>query len=253
MCTLIAGRDVLGPGTLVAAANRDEDPARPADPPALLAEVPRIAGGRDRVAGGTWLAVRADRAVAMLNRRGADPLPPPQRSRGLLALDLAAAADARARVQGEVERVRYAPFTAAFLAAHDAWVLAWDGARARETTLGPGWHVVTHAELDDREEPRTARLLDSLASWRPASASEAEAGLRERLALHDPPAVCLHEGVMRTVSWSIVVFGLGAVRYLHGEGRPCEHAARDVSALLADAPRAGGGAAREARAPRSGA
>ncbi|MGH7732039.1 MAG: NRDE family protein, partial [Candidatus Eiseniibacteriota bacterium] len=98
MCTLIIGRDVVAPGTVLLAANRDEDPARPSDPPAVLRETPRLIGGRDRRAGGTWLAVRESRAVvAILNRRdrSGEPAPPApdRRSRGALVLEVAAAGE----------------------------------------------------------------------------------------------------------------------------------------------------------------
>src|SRR3989442_6104928 len=91
MCTLILGRDVLGPGSLLVGANRDEDPARPAEPPGRLSEAPLVVGGRDLRSGGTWLAIRDGRAVvALLNRRGVGPSAlDVVRSRGLLALDVA--------------------------------------------------------------------------------------------------------------------------------------------------------------------
>ena len=94
MCTLIVGVSVMGPRSLLVAANRDEDPRRPSDPPLVLGERPRVVGGRDARAGGTWLAVRDGNAVvAMLNRcwNGDPPAPDPRRrSRGLLAVDVAA-------------------------------------------------------------------------------------------------------------------------------------------------------------------
>src|SRR5438552_19011942 len=98
MCTLIFGMDMLGPGTLVVGANRDENPARPSEPPHVLSVDPHVIGGRDLVSRGTWLAIRDGVAVvALLNRR--EPLGSPGdgragelRSRGLLALDTAMAA-----------------------------------------------------------------------------------------------------------------------------------------------------------------
>ena len=56
VCTLAIYTRVLPGLPLVVAANRDEFYARPASGPTLLASEPRIVGGRDLLAGGTWLA-----------------------------------------------------------------------------------------------------------------------------------------------------------------------------------------------------
>jgi len=239
MCTLILGRDVLGPGVTLLAANRDEDPARPSDPPGILLDSPRVAGGRDRRAGGTWLAVRSDAAVAMLNRRPGPAPPPAERSRGLLALDVAAVAESGGRLLDAAREVAlravaaasYAPFTLAFVAPDAAWILRWDG-HATVAQVPPGWHVLTHAELDDAHEPRTRRLLRELEGWVPQSGADAERGLRTRLSAHDDPRVCIHEGPVATVSYSLVTLAPEGVRYLHGEGRPCEQPLRDWTHLL---------------------
>ena len=69
MCTLIVGRSVIDQHSTLLAANRDENPGRPSAPPEVLCERPRVVGGRDLVARGTWLAVREGPAVvALLNR-----------------------------------------------------------------------------------------------------------------------------------------------------------------------------------------
>ena len=133
----------------------------------------------------------------------------------------------------------YAPFSLAILSPHGSWLVVHDGHESSALgPLEPGWHVLTHTELDDRGEPRTARLLDRLASGTPAAPPEAEATLESLLRLHAgetkaEPAVCIHEGPMVTVSSSIVVLGLAEPRYLHAEGRPCEGPYEDRSALLA--------------------
>ena len=235
MCTLILGIGIFGAESLLFGANRDEDPARPSDPPGRLVDAPPIVGGRDRVAGGTWLALRGrDFAVAMLNRRGSMSAPA-TRSRGLIALDVARAPEPATPFEHLV-RERYAPFTLVMADAKRPWLLAWDGERARMLEPPPGWHVLTHAELDDREEPRTAWLLGSLASFTPATPDEARRGVIERLARHEAPAVCLHEGPMRTVSAAWVEFGLRGTRYEHAEGPPCIAPFVDYTALLVDDP-----------------
>jgi len=233
MCTLILGLEVVAPHTLLLGANRDEDPARPSDPPAVLSTDPPLAGGRDRVAGGTWLAVRGrDTVIAMLNRHGETPHPP-TRSRGLLALDVARDPDPAFAFE-QIVRHRFAPFTLVVARARSAWVLSWEGENARMVEPRPGWHVLTHSALDDTDEPRTAWLMASLADFHPTGREAAEAGVRERLARHEAPAVCLHDGRMATVSAALVWLADREARYLHAEGRPCETPFKDYSALLAD-------------------
>ena len=277
MCTLIIGRDILGPGTVVLAANRDERPERASEGPVVLAESPRVVGGRDRVAGGTWLAVRESRAViAVLNRH--DPLrdapPAGRRSRGLLALDVATVspdfalemdpADERREL---FDRIRarsgpglayaalcrafaalwadaYAPFSLLYAGAEGAWLVG-QGAEGgpRLQPVPGGWHVITHADLDDESEPRTARLLYELAYFRPLSVEKATQRLGDLLRSHGSargtgrdaalvPPVCLHDGVMCTVSASLVTLTSAGARLLHADGRPCERRFEDRSSLL---------------------
>ncbi|HEX3113322.1 MAG TPA: NRDE family protein, partial [Candidatus Eisenbacteria bacterium] len=85
MCTLLIGIDVLGPGTAVLGANRDESPERATQGPGILVASPRVIGGRDLVAGGTWLAIRDARFVTALMNRRPHPGDPTDalRSRGL--------------------------------------------------------------------------------------------------------------------------------------------------------------------------
>lgn len=274
MCTLIVGRDVVARGSVLVGANRDEDPARPSGRPGVLSEIPRIVGGRDRRAGGTWLAVREGRAVvAILNRRDRSGEPAPaargRRSRGMLALDVAGAGEhdpshlraashrgwlpapmlerlranhglslaALGSAFAALEHASYAPFTLLFAAPDACWMIALDlEGEPRFADVPEGWHALAHAELDDPTEPRTARLVRELEGFAPREVAEAERRLDELLRSHgDPPTVppvCLHSGRMVTVSSSSVWLAAGEVRYRHAEGRPCEHAFRDVSHLL---------------------
>jgi uncharacterized protein with NRDE domain len=228
-------------------ANRDEDPARPSDPPGVLLRQPRLVGGRDRVAGGTWLAIRERRAaIAILNRRGREEHPartePERRSRGLLALDVAAASEDPAHAVALARASLYAPFSLVFASPDASWIVVHDGIGApRSETIPSGWHVITHESLDDANEPRTRALLERLGDFRPQNRDEAEARVLELLRSHGEPRgayahtlppVCLHAGRMITVSSALVWLAHGQARYLHAEGRPCENPHRDVSALL---------------------
>lgn len=266
MCTLVLGFGVVAPRSVLIAANRDEDPERPTDPPRPLGERPALVGGRDRRAGGTWLAVRDGRsAVALLNRPPwSAPAPAAPRSRGLLTLDVAAAPAVTARgVAGgalgaagsdpgaraalaealaSLGRDAYAPFTLVYASPDACWTLSHDGrGPARAAPLAPGWHVVTHADPDDPGEPRTAWLLERLAGQSPPTRAGAEALLTRLLSLHageivdgrEAPDVCLHRGRLVTVSRSLLWLAPGEAHYAHAEGRPCERPAEDLTDLLA--------------------
>jgi hypothetical protein len=235
MCTLLLGRDVSAKGEILIAANRDEDPARPSDPPAVLLESPRLVGGRDRVAGGTWLALRTEpRAVTMLLNRPPIPgAPPPARSRGLLVLDVAAAADPHAAVLAAAASGRYGPCTLVFVSPDACWWFAFGGTGSgRAGEIAPGWHAITHAELDDAAEPRTAWLVRQLSRLGAGSAESLLEPLAALLRHHGDetsPPVCIHAGRMPTVSASLIALSRERVLYRHAEGRPCEHAFVDVA------------------------
>ena len=266
MCTLIIARDVLGPGSLLIGANRDEDPARVSEAPLRLAQ--HVVGGRDLVGGGTWLAIRDGRSVvAVLNRRGSKSTTPPGslRSRGMLALDVACTAPgvtddeafARAALTTALTALssqRYAPFSLACVTPAGGWVLPYNGVETTNPlTIEPGWHVLTHGDLDDAAEPRTLRLARKLVRYQPHTTGEAETKVLELLSLHgtygegtppppdapedgpaaaDRAAVCIHEGRMVTVSTSLFRLSRAGARYIHIEGRPCTTPPRDVSSLL---------------------
>jgi uncharacterized protein with NRDE domain len=238
MCTLLFGLDVLGPRTVLAATNRDEDPARPSETPQVLGRDPLVVGGRDAVAGGTWLAVRAAvPGVAMLlNRRDPTPEKPGRRSRGLLTLDVASAPDPRARALAEAEIGHYAPCSLLWLSAGESWHLSIRP--GREPTLEPiaaGWHAITHFELDDAADARTRWVLARLARWRPSSREDAESRLTSILTSHGggaAPACCLHEGRAPTVSAALLWLAPGEISYRHAQGRPCVTPFEDWTHLM---------------------
>ena len=262
MCTLIAGVEVIGPRTLLLGANRDESPDRAAAGPGVLRERPRIVGGRDLAAGGTWLAVREARAVtALMNRRPTPgrPLPEgPPRSRGLLCLDAAAlgwSGDRSPAIDpGTGERHAARLHAALGLIARDTYgactlvglnldepswaILAETGVETGVRLLEPGWNVITHADVNDRSEPRTAWLLRRLEGFSPRNQEEALERLAALLSTHEDdgrgvPGVCLHRDRFPTVSSTLIALGAGAVRYLHAAGPPCTTAYESFSGLLA--------------------
>jgi transport and Golgi organization protein 2 len=246
---------MLGPGTLVLGANRDESPDRPTAGPGVLVSDPRVVGGRDLVSGGTWLAVRDSMlAVAVLNRRTlpADTRDPATfRSRGLLCLDVASyprpnTIDSSTGKPYEPWFLRfprmlragtYAPCTLIWATPGLALVIEVDGVtEPRLWCLSRSWHVVTHQDIDDREEPRTKWLLEQLKDERPDEIDDAVEKIKTLLRSHGEtggPHVCLHRDRFPTVSSTILVFAKGKrPRYLHAPGPPCVTPYEDHSNLL---------------------
>lgn len=76
---------------LIIAGNRDEAHGRPSAAAAWWDDAPQVFGGRDLVAGGSWLAVsRAGRFAVVTNNPQRPPPPGPAPSRGQLVRDFVA-------------------------------------------------------------------------------------------------------------------------------------------------------------------
>ncbi len=103
-----------------------------------------LIGGRDLLAGGTWLALApAERRVAcVLNGRGRMAPVTSRRSRGVLPLQVAA--------DGMLERAHLADFDPFHLLSAQpglAVLWSWDGERLTERELAPGLHIVVNSGL----------------------------------------------------------------------------------------------------------
>jgi hypothetical protein len=145
MCTAIVW---TGPGPAVLLAGiRDEFMGRAWEPPARhWPHYPGLIGGRDLVAGGTWLALRPGprpRVACVLNGRGAMAPEQARISRGILPLQAAA--------DGKLAQPRLAGFDPFHLliAEPGRTVLAsWDGAHLTERELPGGLHLIVNSGLD---------------------------------------------------------------------------------------------------------
>jgi uncharacterized protein with NRDE domain len=149
MCLILAALDAHPDYALVVAANRDEFYDRPTAPAAFWSEHPRILGGRDLRAGGTWLGVDGSgRFAAVTNYRQGEREPPAPRSRGLLVSDyLSSDVDAGGYVaRVEREGAEYNGFN---LLAGGAGELHWLSNReGRRRRLGPGIYGLSNHLLD---------------------------------------------------------------------------------------------------------
>lgn len=88
MCLILLAHRAHPDFPLVIAANRDEFYARPTAPAAFWPDAPHVLGGRDLVAGGTWLGLtREGRWAAVTNYRDPPTQRPGRPSRGALVAD----------------------------------------------------------------------------------------------------------------------------------------------------------------------
>jgi hypothetical protein len=106
--------------------------------------------------------------------------------------------------------------------------------------LEPGWHVITHAEMDDPGEPRARALLERLRGEAPCGVEEGLELIRGILRDHGGggdgggPPVCLHRERFPTISSTLLALGPGIVpRYEHAAGSPCVTPYEDFARLLA--------------------
>ncbi len=144
MCTAIVSVDPAGP--LLLAGVRDELVDRSWEPPGRRwPDHPGLIGGRDLLAGGTWLAVApaASRVACVLNARGRMAPDESRRTRGVLPL--------HAAEQGKPERTGLADFDPFHLLIGEpgrAVLWTWDGAELDERELQAGLHIVVNSGLD---------------------------------------------------------------------------------------------------------
>jgi uncharacterized protein with NRDE domain len=167
MCTIVALVGVQPDHPLILATNRDEFFARPSAAPGVLVDTPRAVGGRDLVAGGTWMGATASGLfVGVTNQRSFTPPDPAKRSRGAVVLEALRLGDADA-VRRYVEGLDGREF--------NAFNLLWGGvtglyaAYAREHTraltieaVPAGVHVLPNDVLDSPAFHKVARAKELL-------------------------------------------------------------------------------------------
>ena len=241
MCTLAIYFQSFRDYPVVIAANRDEYLARPAMPPTVLSDHPRIIGGKDLRASGTWLGINEFGMVAgLLNRRNGDAENDPNlRSRGLLCLDVlkhrtAAAAAKFVATQGAAD---YNPFNL-LIATRDATFVTYNRfGKIELVALTPGFHLLTNIDVNDFECPRISRSHSRFAELgcseefaQDPLGNRAELGLL--LADHSmqldprsgrPNSLCMHLGDYGTRSSSLIFMGreTNQVEHFFAPGAPC--------------------------------
>ncbi|HUD42660.1 MAG TPA: NRDE family protein [Dokdonella sp.] len=157
MCLLLIAVDHTPRHRIVLLGNRDEFRARPSTAAAPWPDAPQILGGRDLVAGGSWLAIDGGgRYAAVTNLRNGLPATAP-RSRGQLVADYLRGTQSPAAHLAAVraEMDAYGPFNLIVGDAHGAWLLSSGSTQIHH--LGHGIHVVSNGAYGTRW-PKTERL-----------------------------------------------------------------------------------------------
>ena len=168
MCTVVL---LLRPGhawPVLIAANRDERLDRLWDSPgAYWPEQPGTVAGRDRLGGGTWMAMRGGLLAAVLNRPGSLGPEPGKLSRGGLPLlsvryrSASAATNALLTLDAE----RYRSFNMVVADRESAHFIRGLGhGRPEGWALPPGCHIVTAHDPDDPDSPRARAHLPRFAA-----------------------------------------------------------------------------------------
>jgi uncharacterized protein with NRDE domain len=252
VCLLIALSGTV-PGTpLVIAANRDELYQRPADPITVLRGAqPRILGGRDELAGGTWLAVNEHGVVAGLTNQPATARDPARRSRGELPLAFTAYPDAKTAVTEVCPRLDPAAYNPCWMLVGDRHALfsvdLSGGHQARAEELPPGSYVLENAPLR-QPSAKQQRVAARVAALR--DGARVEDGLAAVLRNHEPAAgpqpagpgrparpaelsaACVHTARYGTRSAMIVSVGpAGPPRVSVAAGPPCVTPLLDVTGM----------------------
>jgi uncharacterized protein with NRDE domain len=157
MCLLLLARNTLPGRRWLLLANRDEFHARASAAADFWPECPDICGGRDLVAGGSWLALhRNGRFAAVTNVRTGKQAAAP-RSRGALVADFVAGresvADYTASIAAQCNW--YGPFNLVVGDGGDTDFVSSVDAAPR--VLTPGVHAFSNGSLDD-EWPKMRHL-----------------------------------------------------------------------------------------------
>jgi len=147
MCLVVVAFGTHPEFPLVVAGNRDEFHARPTQDADWWPDDANIVGGRDLLAGGTWLAVhRNGRFATVTNYRDAEPKSGKLRSRGHLVTEFLQSRLSPIEYLRTIDGARYAGFNLLVADAGQLAYLSNEGDELRE--LPAGIYGLSNAALD---------------------------------------------------------------------------------------------------------
>lgn len=226
-------------------ANREESTDRPSAPPEIVPASPEKSswlGGRDLLAGGTWLGVNQSGLIAAVTNRAKNPKPGPLKSRGRLCRELLeqdSLEAAEREFHRQWKRENFAGFNL-LLIAPDRGIVISAGHSLTTEPIPPGRHAITNGDWNDpgdKRLTRTRRAMDAfpedaetIDDW--IELAKTHCGLGEETG---NDAVCLPcDRGWGTVSSSIIALSNDPARsrYLHAAGSPAVVPYQDYSPLL---------------------
>jgi uncharacterized protein with NRDE domain len=157
MCLLLIAIDTVPGIPLLLLGNRDEFHARASAAAAPWVENAHVVGGRDLVAGGSWLSLRDDaRFAAVTNLRTGVPATAP-RSRGWLVRDfvLSAMPPVAFLETARADEGEFGPFN--LVVGDGEGIFALGSSEGRVRALGAGVHLISNGALGVHW-PKTERL-----------------------------------------------------------------------------------------------
>lgn len=226
-------------------ANREEALERPSAAPEIVSTSGKNGkwlGGRDLLAGGTWLGVNSEGLVVAVTNRAKTPRPGKLKSRGLLCRELLEQPGLEAaekEFQRQWQRENFAGFNLVMIS-RERGVMISAGDRIHLESLEPGKHAVTNSDWNDPQDPRIARVQKAMEAF-PADDPTGRDWIERAGTLcgageeQGGDAICLPcRSGWGTVSSSIIALSddPSKCRYLHAAGPPSDTPYRDCSPLL---------------------
>lgn len=165
MCLIVVGWRTHPGYPLAVAANRDEFYARPTATAARWPDHPRIIGGLDLEAGGTWLGITESGRFAAVTNVREPGLPPGRKSRGLLTRDFLCGEQSAIDYATAIDGADYAGFN--LLLADGADLVYLSNRDGPPRVLPPGVYGLSNRLLDS-PWPKLLRARERFAAALPA-------------------------------------------------------------------------------------
>ncbi|MCV9387580.1 NRDE family protein [Reichenbachiella ulvae] len=150
MCTIIFSWQNHSDYSLILAANRDEFYKRPTQPAHWWPESPNIFGGKDLIAGGTWMGVNKNgRFAALTNYRNLDLIDDKAPSRGRVTMDFLEGTMSPGQYLSDLHQseISYNPYN--LLVGDRNSLYYYSNIQKEITELEPGIYGLSNGLLDD--------------------------------------------------------------------------------------------------------